>query len=350
MTMPFINDVISSNKEQLEKNSITAKRQSRFIFEPESVLNRLHQAIVGQDHILSTLGGLLHVIKADITDKSRPLAVCFFAGSTGVGKTQTAKLLASSLTGQSDGLCRIDMGTLSQEHYSASITGAPPGYVGSKEENTLFDIDKIQGSYSRPGVVLFDEVEKASKAVQRALLNIMDSGFLRLAAGKKNIDFTNSIIIFTSNLGAKKTQAVEERHQSGWRKAFKITYSNKKRVDLVTQEIKKHFDPEFINRIDYLQVFNSLDDATLPKILDVVLEKLKARLAKKSIDLNVDMKTKQYLLSAYNPQYGARDIIRRVRTEMEPSIAKAMNTYQDVSQFSTATLNGRITVGPCNNT
>jgi ATP-dependent Clp protease ATP-binding subunit ClpA len=125
-------------------------------------------------------------------------------GPTGVGKTETVRILAEAILGSADQLCRIDMNTLSQAHYSSAITGAPPGYVGSKENHSLLQAEKIEGSYSRPGIVLFDEIEKASQEVLRSLLNIMDSGVLHLPSGTKEISFRNTMVFMTSNVGAKE--------------------------------------------------------------------------------------------------------------------------------------------------
>ncbi|MCV2403490.1 AAA family ATPase [Marinomonas sp. C2222] len=324
--MPFINDQVAANKESIEVTN-SPQRLSRFTFDPDSVMGMLRQSIVGQDEVLESVGDLLHFIKADIGEPTRPLAVCFFSGKTGVGKTQLAKLLAAALTGKADGLCRIDMNTLAQEHYAASITGAPPGYVGSKDGDTLFDKEKIAGSYSKPGVVLFDEVEKANSAVKRALLNIMDSGYLQLTAGNQSIDFRNSLILFTSNVGAKEIQSYQNRFDGGWRKALGLKPSRKKEVELFNQNFKSAFDPEFINRIDYLFSFNAITSDALPSLLAISIEDLKVRLSKKSVALTIEHEAKQLLLSKYNPEYGARDFVRRIRTYLEPRVARVMNNH-----------------------
>src|SRR5690606_32324507 len=121
-------------------------------------------------------------------------------GPTGVGKTEVVRLIAEAIHGQPDAFCRIDMNTLAQEHYAAALTGAPPGYVGSKEGTTLFDAEAIAGTFSRPGIVLFDELEKASTEVLRSLLNVLDSGRLTLSGGGRTLDFRNCLIFMTSNV------------------------------------------------------------------------------------------------------------------------------------------------------
>ena len=160
--MPFINERLEANRETIEKNRAASGpvRASRFRFEPEAVMARLRENIVGQDEALAAMESMLVRVKADIGEENRPLAVHLFLGPTGVGKTETVRLIAEAIHGNRDGLCRIDMNTLAQEHYAAALTGAPPGYVGSKEGHSLFDLDKVQGSFSKPGIVLFDEIEK----------------------------------------------------------------------------------------------------------------------------------------------------------------------------------------------
>ena len=153
--MPFVNDLIEHNREHLGRGEVPmARLQSRFLFEPDTVMALLRTRIVGQDAALEAVEALLKVVKADIGDRERPLAVNLFMGPTGVGKTELVRLLALAIHGRADAFCRIDMQTLAQEHYAAALTGAPPGYVGSKEGATLFDVEAIQGSFGRPGIVL----------------------------------------------------------------------------------------------------------------------------------------------------------------------------------------------------
>ena len=149
--------------------------QPRFHFEPNKVMELLRSQIIGQDHALNEIEKMLHVVKADFSSPERPLAVTLMLGPTGVGKTETVRLIAQAIYGQPDAFCRIDMNTLAQEHYAAALTGAPPGYVGSKEGHSLFDETAINGSHTRPGIMLFDELEKASPEVIRGLMNVLDT-------------------------------------------------------------------------------------------------------------------------------------------------------------------------------
>ena len=139
----------------------TVLGQPRFHFELQKVMQYLHDRIIGQEAALNEIEKMLHVVKADFSAPDRPLSVTLMLGPTGVGKTETVRLIAEAIYGRPDAFCRIDMNTLAQEHYAAAITGAPPGYVGSKEGHSLFDETAIAGSHTRPGIVLFDELEKA---------------------------------------------------------------------------------------------------------------------------------------------------------------------------------------------
>ena len=185
--MPFINDIMEQNRKSFGD-------LSRFTFDCEGIMNCLYDQIIGQKEALLMIEKILKVIKVNIANPQKPLGVFLLTGPTGVGKTQTVRLITECIYGSQDQFCRIDMNTLSQEHYSASLTGAPPGYVGSKEGNTLFDATLIEGSYSKPGIVLFDEIEKANPQVIRSILNVIDNGKMTLTSGNKSIDFKNAVL------------------------------------------------------------------------------------------------------------------------------------------------------------
>lgn len=294
----------------------------RFTFDPAQVMALLRSRIVGQDAALAQVERLLKVVKADIGERDRPLSVNLFMGPTGVGKTEIVRLLAQALHGRADGFCRIDMHTLAQEHYAAALTGAPPGYVGSKEGISLFNSELIQGSYSRPGIVLFDELEKASQEVVRSLLGILENGQLTLAGGTRTLDFRNSLIFMTSNIGAQQARRHRQRFAQGWRRLLRVFVRGEAAV--LEEALHGHFEPEFLNRIDRILMFEPLDRRWLDALLDVELEKLNQRLAAHQRSLSMDASARAWLCRQHDARFGARALGRRVRVELEPAIAECL--------------------------
>lgn len=320
--MPFINDLVEHNREQLAAKSVpaAARLQSRFLFEPAQVMALLRGRIVGQEAALAAMESLLAVVKADIGERERPLSVNLFMGPTGVGKTEIVRLLAQAIHGKADAFCRIDMNTLAQEHYAAALTGAPPGYVGSKEGTTLFDIEAIQGSFSRPGIVLFDELEKASREVIRSLLNVLDSGQLVLSSGSRRIDFRNSLIFMTSNIGAQEAWHYRARFERGWRRWLGL--QPRREMAIIEAALHRQFEPEFLNRIDRILAFERLGGERLPDLLAIELDKLNQRLGRHGRRLEVDDAAAALLCAGHDRRFGARDLARRVRTQLEPKVAE----------------------------
>ena len=331
--MPFINERLEANRESIEQNRAASGpvRASRFRFEPDAVMSRLRKNIVGQDDALVAMESMLVRVKADIGEENRPLAVHLFLGPTGVGKTETVRLIAEAIHGNRDGLCRIDMNTLAQEHYAAALTGAPPGYVGSKEGHSLFDLDKVQGSFSKPGIVLFDEIEKASKEVVRTLLNVLDTGRLVFPSGNREIDFRNTLIFMTSNAGALEAEAHEQRYQRGWRHWLGL--SSSKTDSLRDTALRQYFDPEFLNRIDQIHTFNRLTDNWLEALLDIELAGLNHRLTKKHAALSLSTELRTELCRGYDARYGAREMLRAFRQRLEPAVARALLAYPECRRF-----------------
>ena len=331
--MPFINERLAANQEinAREKYQREAQRASRFTFNVADVMATLRSRIIGQVNVLTAMEDMLYSLKADFAVATRPLSISLFLGPTGVGKTETVRVLAEALLGNADKICHIDMNTLAQEHYSAALTGSPPGYVGSKEGHTLFDTERIKGRFSEPGIVLFDEIEKANKDVVRALLNVLDTGKLMLTAGSKELDFTNCLIFMTSNLGVKEITADIARHQSGWRRWLKR--QPKTQVLLIEQALHAHFDPEFINRIDRILAFQSLAVAQLNDVVSIELDKLNKRLQRKNAQLHLDSSAREYLSQHYDARFGARDLARQMRIELEPKLAKALLDHPQNTHF-----------------
>lgn len=344
--MPFINDRIEVNNEHNGRYAAHSypARASRFRFDPVAVGSLLRSRIIGQQTVLAAMDDMLHTVKADIGSEQRPLAVNLFLGPTGSGKTETVRVIAEAIHGSADQLCRIDMNTLSQEHYVAALTGAPPGYVGSKEGQTLLDIEAIGGSFSKPGIVLFDEIEKASNEVLRALLNVLDSGRLMLAAGNREIDFRNTLVFMTSNIGAQEVAAFRVRLLLGWRRWLKPSPDSEN--DLIDTALHRRFDPEFLNRIDRVLLFQRLDEQWLSALLDIELNKLELRLQRRSVSLHVDEATRLYLCRHLDSRFGARDLARRVRTEFEPVLARALLAYPEADVLYARCVKADLKVNP----
>lgn len=307
---------------------------TRFTFEPLSIMQLLHHHLIGQERALHEIENMLSVIKANFNDPNKPLSVTLLLGPTGVGKTETVRIISQAIHGRADAFCRIDMNTLAQEHYAAALTGAPPGYVGSKEGHTLFNLEAIQGSYSKPGIVLFDEIEKANIDVIRALLNILDTGILKLTAGTKEIDFRNCMIFMTSNIGAKQSQARLKLLNSLPPSIKKLATSLKVDDSAITQRaLMQKFDPEFLNRIDRILHYNALEQSHADAVLHIELEKLNARLGKHDRSVDLTVLAANHLVKAYDAKFGARGIARYLKIQLEPVIAHFFLNNPDVNHI-----------------
>jgi ATP-dependent Clp protease ATP-binding subunit ClpA len=360
--LPFINERLAQHQQQLEieqhekilfEKTLFEKseqpqlehkvaRPSRFRFDPQDVMAILTTRIIGQPHVLQAMEDMLFTLKADFNSAQRPLSVNLFLGPTGVGKTETVRVIAEAILGNANKICRIDMNTLAQEHYSAALTGSPPGYVGSKEGQTLFNVDNIKGSFSEPGIVLFDEIEKANKDVVRAILNVLDTGKLVLTSGAKELDFSNALIFMTSNVGVRELTQDIAAHQRGWRKWLGIKPNNKHEV--LDAALTAHFDPEFLNRIDRVIPFDQLDSNMLDDLIDIELEKLNQRLSRRKASLSLTESAREFLCEDYDQRYGARSIARRMRIELEPKLARALIHFPEAQKFTTAMKNKKLFV------
>ncbi|MDF1763244.1 MAG: AAA family ATPase [Oleibacter sp.] len=306
---------------------------SRFAFDPEKVELILRQHIIGQDETIVRFRQQLNIIKAGLFDDRKPLLSTLFLGRTGVGKTEFVRTVAKAIHGNTNAFCRIDMNTLSQSHYSAAITGAPPGYVGSKENISLFDDDLINGTSTRPGIVLFDEIEKASTDVVLSLMNILDNGKLTLSSGNKTLKFHNCLIFMTSNLGARTIN-------KGILSRIKHSLLGEKNSPYL-EAMERHFDPEFINRIGSVCCFNTLSENHLPAIIKGLEQDLNLRLRSQNIVITLDDSVSAHLCSqGFNTQYGARAIERQFSNLVLEPLAKALlNTDSSAPRSLLGTMN-----------
>lgn len=325
--MPYINEVLDTNKRtnEEEKTRQAQKVASRYLFDPDKITTELKSLIVGQDEVIDQLGDLLLRVKADITEPNKPLLVAMLLGPTGVGKTQLVNHLTRLILGNENKVCRIDMNTLAQSHYSAAVTGAPPGYAGSKENHTLLNTDAITGSYSRPGIVLFDEIEKASVDVCRSLLNVLDNAKLTLSSGNKTIDFSNSLIFMTTNLGSDAL--LNQNHDKSTifaiKKLFNSVFKSKKSNQIKAfSSLEQHFDPEFINRLESFLYFNPINDDNLSKLILLECTYLNKRVKHANCTFKFTPACIAALKKDYQQRYGARNIRHRIRCDIEPLVAR----------------------------
>ena len=272
----------------------------------------LHKEIIGQDEAVSKVTKAVIRERMGINDPNKPLASFLFLGPTGVGKTELTKVLAYNLFGNKNSIIKLDMSEFMESHSTAKIIGAPPGYVGFEQETSL--TKKVRKNpYS---IILLDEIEKAHPDVLNILLQILDEGILTDSSGRK-INFKNTMIIMTSNLGAEKI--INER------KLGFGNNNNKEENKIIMNELKREFKPEFINRIDNIVIFNKLTTEDLIKILDIILEDLNKRVEDKNIKLKVEDEVKRYIVeNEIDLSYGARQLKRKVQEILENAIAKEL--------------------------
>ncbi|WP_417729206.1 AAA family ATPase [Roseovarius sp.] len=297
--------------------------KTRFTFDLKGIEAELRAAIIGQDESLDQLLQILKVVRADIGDPRKPLATILFCGPTGVGKTETVRTLARALYGDADAFCRIDMNTLSQEHYAAALTGAPPGYVGSKEGTTILDQEKIEGTRNLPGLVLFDELEKASNEVVLALMNVFDNGLLTVASGERTYSFRNALVFMSSNLGARELMELDNDQGNLWQRFKGASKSRRERAqDIVMTCLLDRFPPELVNRIDHVDTFNWISRDKMPELVDVELTRLNRRLRKHDLSLSLGTTLREFLsVEGYDKRFGARGLRRAIRRHLEFPLA-----------------------------
>ncbi|HTR43261.1 MAG TPA: ATP-dependent chaperone ClpB [Pseudomonadales bacterium] len=266
---------------------------------------RLAQRVIGQKAAIKAVSDAVRRARSGLQDPNRPIGSFIFLGPTGVGKTETARALAEFLFDDENAMVRIDMSEYMEKHTVARLIGAPPGYVGYEEGGQLSEAVR-----RRPYcVVLFDEIEKAHPDVFNVLLQALDDGRLTDGQGR-TVDFKNTIIIMTSNIGSP---IIQEYFMDG-----KTTVGARQTMeDKVMSELKKHFRPEFLNRVDDVIIFQSLDEEELSKIVEIQIARLEKRLAQQNLTLDVDAGAKKLLAQeGYDPQFGARPLKRAVQDKL----------------------------------
>ncbi|MFC5452317.1 ATP-dependent protease ATP-binding subunit ClpC [Paenibacillus aestuarii] len=277
----------------------------------------LHERVIGQEEAVKAVSRAIRRARAGLKDPKRPMGSFIFLGPTGVGKTELARALAESLFGDDNAVIRIDMSEYMEKHSTSRLVGAPPGYVGYEEGGQL--TEKVRRKpYS---VVLLDEIEKAHPEVFNILLQVLEDGRLTDSKGR-TVDFRNTLIIMTSNVGA---EAIKKNSSLGFTAANDAgkDYSNMK--DKVMGELKKSFRPEFLNRIDEIIVFHSLDEKHISQIVSLMADDLRKRLKEQEVDFALTEKAKMFLAKeGYDPTYGARPLRRAIQKHIEDRLSEEL--------------------------
>lgn len=265
----------------------------------------LHKRVVGQNEAISSVCRAIRRSRAGLKEAKKPIGSFIYLGPTGVGKTELARALAEFLFNTDDALVRIDMSEYQEKFTSSRLFGAPPGYVGYEEGGQL--TEKVR---RRPySVVLFDEIEKAHPDVFNVLLQVLDDGVLTDSLGRK-VDFKNTVVIMTSNLG---TKLIQKGVSLGFQRDERKDHVERMKEE-VKSELRRSFNPEFLNRIDEIVIFHSLEKEHIREILDILLQELKLRLIERGIELEIGEEVKQWLVKeGYEPLYGARPMRRTIQ-------------------------------------
>ena len=271
----------------------------------------MKKRVMGQDEALSLVSDAIIRARSGIKDPNRPIGSFIFLGPTGVGKTEVARTLANELFDDERHMIRIDMSEYMEAHSVSRLIGSPPGYVGYDDGGQLTEAVR-RNPYS---IVLFDEIEKAHRDIFNILLQILDDGRITDSQGR-TVDFKNTIIIMTSNLGSEY-----------------ILNKNVDKNELIMKELRMNFKPEFINRIDEIIIFNSLNKDTIYEILNKIIKDIENRLSDKKIKIELTENAKEFIINeSYDENYGARPIKRYISRNIETLIAN--NIIMDNIKFN----------------
>ena len=281
----------------------------------------IHKRIIGQDQAIIGVSKAVRRARAGLKDQRRPIGAFLFLGPTGVGKTELVRALSEFMFGSEENMIRLDMSEFQERHTVARLIGAPPGYIGYEEGGQLTEAVRRK-SYC---VILLDEIEKAHPEVFNILLQIFDDGHLSDAKGRK-VDFRNSIIVMTSNLGSdliRRETVIGFSIKADDAQNEKQVYERMK--DKVLNEVKRFFRPEFLNRIDTTVVFHALAKEHILSIVDLMLDQVRKELDEKSISLEASDKAKEYLAEkGYDPNFGARPLRRLIQDEVEDKLSEEL--------------------------
>jgi ATP-dependent Clp protease ATP-binding subunit ClpC len=287
----------------------------------------LKKAVIGQDEAVESVVRAIRRSRTDLNDPNKPIGSFLFLGPTGVGKTYLAKMLAEQIFGSKDAIIQIDMSEYMEKHSISRMVGSPPGYVGHEEGGQL--TEKIR---RRPySVVLFDEIEKAHQDVSQILLQVLEDGHMTDGQGRK-VDFKNTILIMTSNVGA---EILQRDVSLGFGAGQDAAQDFERIKDTIIDEAKKTFKPEFINRLTDVMVFKQLDHDALRMIVNIELERVNKRAAEKGIHLNISDSAKEFLVQkGYDKKFGARPLNRAIEKNIEDPLADKF-LHGDIAENAT---------------
>jgi ATP-dependent Clp protease ATP-binding subunit ClpC len=284
----------------------------------KNMANKLKEHIVGQDKAVEALAQVIKRSRTGVASHKKPVGSFMFLGPTGVGKTETVKALAEYLFGDTDAMIRIDMSEYQEKFNVSRLIGSPPGYIGHEDGGQLTEAVRRK-PYS---VVLFDEIEKAHPDTFNTLLQVLDEGRLTDSLGRE-IDFTNTIIVMTSNVGARKL--ADFGTGVGFQSASTIATENAKMDAIIKKELKNKFSPEFLNRLDDIILFDQLSSDDIIKIVDIELDLFNERMAELDYAFKFTKAAKEFLaVEGYDPAYGARPLKRAIQKYVEDLIADAI--------------------------
>ncbi|OQY34227.1 MAG: Clp protease [Spirochaetaceae bacterium 4572_59] len=327
-----IQNIVSENTGIPIQQLIQSESDKLLLIEKE-----LHKTVIGQDKAINTVASAIRRSRTGLNSPTRPLGSFIFLGPTGVGKTLLAKTLAKFLFGTEESLVRIDMSDFMEKHNVSRLVGSPPGYVGYEEGGMLTEKIRRQ-PYS---VILLDEIEKAHMDVYNLLLQVLEEGELRDNLGHR-VSFKNTVVIMTSNVGARDMV----RTSPGFQISEGMAAANELRSTAMT-ELKRLFRPEFLNRVDEICMFESLDEKEILSVLNLEIEELRNRLLAQEMTLEISGKVKEFLISKwYDVSYGARPLRRAVQKEIEDPISLGIlkGRFSSGSTISGEFRNGKITM------
>ena len=325
--------VIISNITGIPLSRLEEKEVARLLRMEEE----LHKRVVGQDEAIAAVSRAIRRSRVGLKSRKQPIGSFIFLGPTGVGKTELARTLATFLFDSEDALIRVDMSEYMEKFSSSRLVGSPPGYVGYDEGGQL--TEKIR---RRPySVVLFDEIEKAHPDIFNMLLQVLDDGYLTDSVGRK-VDFKNTVIIMTSNLGARM---IDKDTSLGFRKDNSTSQYNKMKENVLS-ELKRSFNPEFLNRVDEVVVFHPLSNPHLLQIIDILVGDLNAQmLISRNIHIEVSSEVKEWLIKEnFQPTYGARPLRRAIQRYITDPLSEEMlrGRFKDAQKVLVSIKNGAI--------